>query len=147
MEPFRLPSLPFLAPRCVRAASSRLVCALRLSRSSVGASFGLRVGPPEFCSFFAMISSALGVARSAPKSQLNDRRMMRKIGSFAAIAFLILGCSRSAKVQRGQQQYDVVPEGSASGVTSTINGPGETKPPLVTDTNVDTTTNFTLPNN
>ena len=37
-------------------------------------------------------------------------------------------------------------EGSASGVTSTINGPGETTPPL-TNTNVDTTTNFTLPTN
>ena len=49
-------------------------------------------------------------------------------------------------MQRDQKQYDVVPEGSASGVTSTINGPGETPAPL-TDTNADTTTNFTLANN
>src|SRR6266581_3838599 len=71
---------------------------------------------------------------------------------FAAI-FLILAaasCSRSGKIQRDQQKYDVIQEGSSDGgVTSTINGPGETTPPLttstVTGTNVDTTTAFTLP--
>jgi hypothetical protein len=71
---------------------------------------------------------------------------------FVAV-FLILAaasCSRSGKMQRDQQQYDVVQEGSANGgVTSTINGPGETTPPLttstVTGTNVDTTTAFTVP--
>jgi len=72
--------------------------------------------------------------------------MTRKIATLACIAFLVLGCSRSGKVQRSQQQYQTVQEGSASGVTSTINAPGETAPPL-TNTNVDTTTNFTLPNN
>jgi hypothetical protein len=72
--------------------------------------------------------------------------MTRKIVTFAAVAFLIFGCSRSAKVQRNQQDYQTVQEGSASGVTSTINAPGETTPPL-TNTNVDTTTNFTLPTN
>lgn len=72
--------------------------------------------------------------------------MTRKIATLAAIAFLIFGCSRSAKVQRNQQDYQTVQEGSASGVTSTINAPGETTPPL-TNTNVDTTTNFTLPTN
>lgn len=72
--------------------------------------------------------------------------MTRKIPSLAAIALLVFGCGRSGKMQRDQKQYDVVPEGSASGVTSTINGPGETPAPL-TDTNADTTTNFTLTTN
>jgi len=73
--------------------------------------------------------------------------MTQKIATLAAVAFLAFGCSRSgSKVQRSQQQYQTVQEGSASGVTSTINAPGETTPPL-TNTNVDTTTNFTLPTN
>jgi hypothetical protein len=72
--------------------------------------------------------------------------MTRKIATFACAAFLVFGCSRSGKVQRSQQQYQTVQEGSASGVTSTINAPGETAPPL-TNTNVDTTTNLTLPIN
>ncbi|MBV9069208.1 MAG: hypothetical protein JO093_10380 [Acidobacteria bacterium] len=72
--------------------------------------------------------------------------MIRKIATLACTAFLVFGCSRSGKVQRSQQQYQTVQEGSASGVTSTINAPGETAPPL-TNTNVDTTTNFTLPTN
>jgi len=72
--------------------------------------------------------------------------MTRKIGTLAALALLVFGCSRSGKMQRDQKQYDVVQEGSASGVTSTINAPGETKPP-VTDTSLDTTTAFTIPTN
>jgi hypothetical protein len=59
----------------------------------------------------------------------------------------VAACSgRSSRMQRDQQQYDVVQEGSADGVTSTINAPGETTPPTtataITDTNIDTTTNF-----
>src|SRR5258706_10548262 len=73
--------------------------------------------------------------------------MTRKIAPLAAIAFLVFGCSRSGKMQRTQQDYQTVQEGSASGVTSTINPPGETTPPPLTNTNVDTTTNFTLPTN
>lgn len=42
-----------------------------------------------------------------------------------------------------QQQYETVQEGSAAGVTSTIQGPGETLPPI-TGTNADTTTAFAL---
>lgn len=45
--------------------------------------------------------------------------------------------------RRGQQGYETVQEGSAAGVTSTIQGPGETLPPL-TGTNADTTTAFTI---
>jgi hypothetical protein len=70
--------------------------------------------------------------------------MIRKIPTLAALAFVVFGCSRSGKMQRDQKQYDVVPEGSASGVTSTINGPEDAKPP-VTETNADTTTAFTIP--
>ena len=73
--------------------------------------------------------------------------MTRKIAPLAAVLMVVAACSRSAKVQRGQQQYEVVQEGSANGVTSTINAPGDTKAPVLTDTNIDTTTNFTLPTN
>jgi hypothetical protein len=73
--------------------------------------------------------------------------MRRKIALLVPILMLAAACSRSAKVQRGQQQYEVVQEGSASGVTSTINAPGDTKVPVLTNTNIDTTTNFTLPSN
>jgi hypothetical protein len=72
--------------------------------------------------------------------------MTQKIATLACTALFVFGCSRSGKVQRNQQQYQTVQEGSASGVTSTINAPGETAPPL-TNTNVDTTTNLTLPIN
>gem|GEM_PF-524216 len=81
------------------------------------------------------------------KTAIEISQMTQKIATLAALAFLVLGCSRAgSKVQRNQQQYQTVQEGSASGVTSTINAPGETTPPL-TNTNVDTTTNFTLPTN
>src|SRR5689334_8338525 len=47
--------------------------------------------------------------------------------------------------RRGDQKvaYDTVQEGSAVGVTSTIQGPGESMPP-VTGTNADTTTAFSI---
>lgn len=61
------------------------------------------------------------------------------------IAVALVGCGRgTSRLNRDQQQYDVVQEGSASGVTSTINAPGETTPPI-TGTNADTTTAFSLP--
>ena len=61
------------------------------------------------------------------------------------------GCrDRSSSLQREQQQYDVVQEGSANGgVTSTLSAPGEAPPQTtytgLTATNADTTTAFTLP--
>lgn len=84
--------------------------------------------------------------RLAHNLPLVQGKMTPKIPTLAAFALLVFACSRSGKMQRDQKQYDVVPEGSASGVTSTINGPGETPPP-VSDTNADTTTNFTIPTN
>jgi hypothetical protein len=73
--------------------------------------------------------------------------MTRKTAILLICAALAAGCNRSSKTaQRGDPNYQVVEEGQASGVTSTINAPGETPPPI-TDTAYDTTTNFTLPDN
>jgi len=84
-------------------------------------------------------------ARIGTEVATEHHQMMRKIAPFAAVVILA-ACSRSSdKVQRGQQQYQVVQEGSASGVTSTITNPGDTPVP-VTNTNVDTTGNLTLQN-
>jgi hypothetical protein len=64
------------------------------------------------------------------------------------LIFAAASCGQN-KMRRDQQKYDVVQEGSADTVTSTINAPGEINPPLtsstITGTNVDTTTAFTLP--
>lgn len=69
--------------------------------------------------------------------------------SLILLVFALMACGRSNTMQRNQQPYDVVQEGSTQGVTSTINAPGETNPPVaeptITGTNVDTTTAFTLP--
>lgn len=62
------------------------------------------------------------------------------------LIFVVFGvaCGGDDGARRGSQQsYEVVQEGSASGVTSTIQGPGETLPPL-TGTNADTTTAFAI---
>jgi len=74
--------------------------------------------------------------------------MRSKIVTVFALALLAAGCRNNSKMQRGQQSYETVQEGSAAGVTSTISGPGETPPPAnmpMTGTNADTTTAFTLP--
>jgi hypothetical protein len=77
--------------------------------------------------------------------------MSPKKSALVLLAIFVAACGGRSKMQRDQQQYDVVQEGSASGVTSTINAPGDTTPapPLtsstVTGTNIDTTTAFTLP--
>lgn len=64
---------------------------------------------------------------------------------FVLIAVVLAAaCHRgSSTMQREQKSYEVVSEGQAAGVSSTINAPGETTPPL-TNTNADTTSNFTL---
>jgi hypothetical protein len=75
--------------------------------------------------------------------------MTRRTTNVLICLLLAAGCGRS-NLKRGQQNYEVVQEGSTSGVTSTINAPGEQSPPAttsLTDTAVDTTTNFTLPDN
>lgn len=72
--------------------------------------------------------------------------MTWKPAIFLICAALAAGCHRSKTARSADQNYQVVEEGQASGVTSTINAPGETPPPL-TDTAFDTTTNFTLPDN
>jgi len=71
------------------------------------------------------------------------RKLIPIVMLCAAFGF---GCHRdSAKLQRTQEQYQVVQEGSAEGATATINGPQEVRPPVATDTGADTTTAFTLP--
>ena len=70
--------------------------------------------------------------------------MERQIGISLAVLVLAAACHRgSSTMQREQKSYEVVSEGQANGVTSTINAPGETPPPL-TNTSADTTSNFTL---
>lgn len=51
-------------------------------------------------------------------------------------------CGRESAKRADQKNYEVVQEGSASGVTSTIPGPGETLG--VTGTNADMTTAFSI---
>src|SRR5713101_8899682 len=72
---------------------------------------------------------------------------MKKTLIYLAAAATLAAChggSGSLK-RKDQQQYDVVREGQASGVTSTLNAPGEANPPPMTATNADTTSNFTIP--
>lgn len=73
--------------------------------------------------------------------------MNRTIFFSMAVLLLAGGCGRAGgNLQRDQKQYEVVQEGQAGGVSSTIAAPGETSPPLMpmTGTNYDTTTAFTL---
>lgn len=62
--------------------------------------------------------------------------------SLAALG-LLAACGGGESSAANQQAYETVQEGSVAGVTSTIQGPGETLPPI-TNTNADTTTAFTL---
>jgi hypothetical protein len=67
--------------------------------------------------------------------------MKTKLICSLLILTLAAACGRSSAGRDQQQQYETVSEGSASGVTSTIHGPGETLPPI-TGTNADHTTAF-----
>ncbi|MGZ7031331.1 MAG: hypothetical protein ACXVIJ_05100, partial [Thermoanaerobaculia bacterium] len=76
------------------------------------------------------------------------------VGFFVVACVFAAGCrERERNLQREQQQYDVVKEGSASGTSTGIAAPGETPPTTttaatstaMTATNADTTTAFTLP--
>ena len=58
-------------------------------------------------------------------------------------AMVSVACGGDGARRGDQKSYETVQEGSASGVTSTIHGPGEVLPPL-TGTNSDTTTAFTI---
>jgi hypothetical protein len=70
--------------------------------------------------------------------------MKNKLICSLALMLIATACGgRSGARNAAQQNYETVEEGSASGVTSTIHGPGETLPPI-TGTNADTTTNFAL---
>lgn len=56
---------------------------------------------------------------------------------------LAAACARDGAHRNNQQNYETVQEGSANGVTATIQGPGESLPPI-TNTNADTTTAFNI---
>ncbi|MBV9495371.1 MAG: hypothetical protein JOZ54_14075, partial [Acidobacteria bacterium] len=70
---------------------------------------------------------------------------MKTILHLGVATLLLAGCHRSGSMQREQQEYQVVQEGSASGETSTaLNAPGESAAvlPPTTNSNVDTTGTF-----
>jgi len=67
--------------------------------------------------------------------------MKSTITLLVTTALLLAGCRDETSLNGQQQNYDVVQEGSASGVAATI---GEATPPM-TATNADTTTTFQLP--
>jgi hypothetical protein len=70
--------------------------------------------------------------------------MRTRLIPLAALLLAVVSCGRDSAVKKSeQQQYDTVQEGAASGVASTIGGPGEAPPPM-TGTNADTTTAFAL---
>lgn len=70
--------------------------------------------------------------------------MKNKLICSLTILAALAACGGDEKRTAAEQaQFETVQEGSAAGVTSTIQGPGETIPPI-TGTNVDTTTAFTL---
>ena len=66
----------------------------------------------------------------------------KKFGVILLI-LVAVSCSRQQKMQRDQQNYDVVQEGATGTATTTLAAPGEAPPS--TATNADTTTAFTLP--
>ena len=67
--------------------------------------------------------------------------MKTKVMFPIAVMLFAAACGRDSVTRVDQKDYEVVQEGSANGVTSTIQGPGEILPP-VTGTNFDTTTAF-----
>ena len=68
--------------------------------------------------------------------------MKRNLSALLMVVMLAVACRRGS-MTRNQKNYETVEEGSANGVTSTIQGPGETLPPI-TNTSVDTTGAFTI---
>src|SRR3954466_2685332 len=70
--------------------------------------------------------------------------MKTKLILIAIAVLMTANCRGGSSVHRDAKSYEVVQEGAANGVTSTINGPGQTPPPM-TGTNADTTTAFNLP--
>lgn len=70
--------------------------------------------------------------------------MKNKLICSLTLLAALAACGGDEKRNAAEQaQFETVQEGSAPGVTSTIQGPGESIPPI-TGTNIDTTTAFTL---
>jgi hypothetical protein len=87
-------------------------------------------------------ANILNVASGLRPFPLQVGRMKNKLIVALTLAAWLTACGRNdARSSKNQQEYEVVQEGAASGVTSTIQGPGETVPPI-TNTNADTTTAF-----
>jgi hypothetical protein len=73
---------------------------------------------------------------------LRKAPMKSKLSAVLIVVMLAVACRRGS-MTRNQKNYQTVEEGSANGVTSTIQGPGETLPPI-TNTSVDTTGAFAI---
>lgn len=74
--------------------------------------------------------------------------MMQRLLPSLALALSLLAsaaCSDEPEMSRQSEDYDVVEEGSAPGVTGTLVPPNDrTGTPPLTDTNLDTTTSFSI---
>lgn len=74
-------------------------------------------------------------------------RLIRNLTVVAVAALFLLSCRSEADgAARRAAEFDVVNEGSTSGVTSTIGGGAPVNPATLTSTNVDTTTAFAVLN-
>src|SRR5437879_11093845 len=74
---------------------------------------------------------------------------MRPKKSVLILLMLVAGsCGRQSKMQRDQQNFDVVQEGSSTAASAPLTDQTAPPPPTtsaITNTNADTTTAFTLP--
>lgn len=79
-----------------------------------------------------------------PQKQM--ARLQTRLMLLVFVLAFAVACGRGgSELSREEQQYEVVQEGAASGVTSTIVAGGETPPTMApTGTGADTTTTFTL---
>ena len=79
-----------------------------------------------------------------PRKQM--ARLQTRLMPLVFVLAFAVACGRGgSELSREEQQYEVVQEGAASGVTSTIVAGGETPPTMApTGTGADTTTTFTL---
>lgn len=76
-----------------------------------------------------------------------NKRYLKGLTAGLTLLLLAGACREKGNPARKTENYEVVGEGSAGGVTSTITGPGEQFPaltPSMTGTMADTTTDFTL---
>jgi hypothetical protein len=89
----------------------------------------------------ASLAVASGKRLAIPR--LKDGTHMKNILIFSLLVAGAVACGGDAgsNASQNQKEFETVQEGSASGVTASLNGPGENLPPI-TGTNADTTTAF-----